>query len=64
MPHFLIENTDGTVSIMQTFLDATAQDCIDKWPAEKQALVASVTEIDPADIPADRTHRNAWEAGE
>lgn len=61
MPHFIIKNSDGSIGIMQTFGDATPEECIEKWSAEAQAAVLEVIEIDPSEIPADRTYREAWE---
>jgi len=51
---------DGSVAIMQMLGKDTPQDCIAKWPAAEQAKVVSVMAIDPGDVPADRTFRNAW----
>jgi len=43
---------------------ATPQEAIAKWKPEHQAAVdhAGIREIQPDDIPQDRTYRNAWTA--
>lgn len=65
MPHYAIEMNDGTVAIMQTVVqpdgrEPSPEECIAKWPTTEQAKVVSHRPINPADIPQDRTYRNAW----
>lgn len=60
MPHYAITKTDGSVAIMQTFGNATADECIAKWHPDEQAKVQSCKSINPAKIPQDRTFRDAW----
>jgi len=60
MAKYAIERTDGGVSIMETVNEATPDECIGKWTDEDRAAIVSITPIDVADIPADRTFRDAW----
>jgi hypothetical protein len=60
MPHYAIAMTDGSVAVMVTVGDAGPANEIAKWHDDERTRVASVTPLDPADIPADRTFRNAW----
>lgn len=39
---------------------ATPEECIAKWPQEKRAQVLRVRAIDLAQVPTDRTYRDAW----
>lgn len=60
MAHYALRKADGTVGIMQTVGDAKPEDCLAQWPADRRAEVLEVKAVDPVDIPADRTFRNAW----
>lgn len=57
---YALKRTDGGVTILTTVGDATPEDCIAKWPEADRAAVVSIDPIDPADIPQDRTFRDAW----
>ncbi len=61
MTTFALERHDGGVEIMQ-LIDETSDPSkeLAKWPAERQVEIRGFREIDPNDIPADRTHRDAW----
>ncbi len=56
-----IENLDiGSIDgCLIEFYDVE-RDCLDKWPAERRARVASWRKLQPGEIPADRTFRDAW----
>lgn len=58
--HYAISMADGSVAIMQTVGDATPEQCLAKWHPDSQKQVVSHQPIDPNDIPADRTFRDAW----
>lgn len=59
MTHYALTMPDGSVAIMQTVDGADVAECIEKFSALHDRPVA-VRPIDHADIPADRTFRNAW----
>lgn len=54
-----ITRSDGGVSIMQTIDDADIGSEIEKWKSVKTGYV-SHQEITAAEVPEDRTFRNAW----
>lgn len=56
---YLISRNDGGVSIMH-LIEGVPEDEIAKWPADLQATVVFISPVDDADIPKDRTFRNAW----
>lgn len=67
---YLIENTDGSVSVLSVFgkkrdehgrltQELTAGEEIAKWTPERRSKIVSVTEITTQPIP-DRYFRNAW----
>lgn len=60
MRTYALGRSDGGVSIMRCFGDATPENELSKWPAAAAAAIVEIREIDPARIPADRTHRDAW----
>ena len=60
MGHFAITLIDGSVSIMQTVGKVTPEECLAKWHPDEFAKIVSHRPIDLADIPNDRTFRNAW----
>ena len=57
MPLFMVENTDGSVRVLQA--DDAATEII-KWPPAEQLAVSSVTTITKKDLPSDRVFRGAW----
>lgn len=60
MAKFALEMADGSVAIMETVGAVSPEDCIAKWPEAERAKVVSHKPVEPANIPADRTFRNAW----
>lgn len=58
---YAIARKDGGVSIMvMVDKDATPEGEIGKWHQDAQSNVASFHPISAADIPQDRSYRNAW----
>lgn len=60
MAHYAISMQDGSVALMQTVGEATAEECLAKWAPEQRDAVALVRLIDPSRVPASREFRNAW----
>lgn len=61
--HYAVNRHDGGVSIVHLVDDkANIQAFMGKWPPGMQAEhdFASARKIDPADVPKDRTFRDAW----
>jgi hypothetical protein len=59
MKIYALARVDGGVEIMHSDIDPS--ECIAKWsPARRADLTGEITEITQADIPVDRTYRNAW----
>lgn len=52
----------GNLAAPPVLLYATPAEAIAKWPAHRQAEIntAAIRPIDQAEIPQDRTYRNAW----
>lgn len=57
---FAITRKDGGVSVMKLVEGGDPHAEIAKWSAVDQAEVVSVQQITEADVPTDRTFRNAW----
>jgi hypothetical protein len=55
---YAITKADGSVSLMQT--NFKPEDEIRKWSQADQDAVVSISQVDPATVPLDRTFRNAW----
>lgn len=65
MKHFLLNNTDGSVQVMQLVPQrdgsySTPEIEIAKWAPQKRADVKSWREIKLEHVPKDRSFRNAW----
>lgn len=60
MNKYIIEMTDGSVSIMSCKNGATPEECVAKWVPERQANVVAITPIESDSVPRDRTFRRAW----
>lgn len=60
MTKFAITMNDGSVALMQVVGDSTPEAEIGRWPEKERARVVSVSPIDDANIPTDRTFRSAW----
>lgn len=56
---YAITMNDGTVAVMD-LVQGTAQEAVDKWTPSQRAKVVSITKVNEADLPTDRTFRNAW----
>lgn len=59
MKFYAVSRNDGAVSIT-TLVSGTIEEAIAKWPSSQRDAVMSTREIEFADIPTDRTFRNAW----
>ena len=59
MKTIAIKMADGSVEIM-TLISGTPEEAIAKWHPEKSAKVTSFREVARAEIPQDRSFRNAW----
>lgn len=62
---YAVSRSDGGVTILHTVQQPdgrwpTPQECIAKWTPAAQAAVVTIREITMADIPTNRTSRNAW----
>lgn len=57
---YAVTMNDGTVTVMQVVDGVTVEECIAKWSPERKAMVVSFTAIPFADVPRDRSLRNAW----
>jgi hypothetical protein len=60
MTLYAITMSDAPLAIMLTVGDVSLEECLGKWPAAEQAKIVSHREIDPEDVPEDRSFRNAW----
>lgn len=58
---FVLTRHDGGVEVMQCVGNTTPETCLEQWHPQRRAEIASVTKINPADIPSDRTFRDAWD---
>ena len=58
-PRYAITMNDGSVEIMQ-LMQGTPEEAVAKWSPEHKSRVVSITPIDSADLPQDRSFRNAW----
>lgn len=59
MKKIAITCMDGSVQIM-TLIQGEFETALAKWEQQHPGKYVSHREIDPADLPADRTFRNAW----
>ena len=60
---YALKMNDGSVAIMQIpseHEDSSPENWIKKWPESERAKVVSFHAIQDAEIPTDRTYRNAW----
>lgn len=59
---YAINQIGGGVTILQTVGDASPKDVVKKWHPDQLAEhdLSSITTLDPAHVPQDRTFRNAW----
>lgn len=60
MSIYLLERSDGGVSIMRLVGDTTPEKEVAKWPKEEQDIIVGIHPATEDDIPKDRTFRNAW----
>jgi hypothetical protein len=60
MAHYAIEMTDGSVAIMETIGDVSAEKCVAKWTDAARARILRCAPLDPSAIPGDRSYRAAW----
>ena len=56
----ILERKDGGVEVMQCLGGTTPEQALAKWHPTRRAEIAAVRPATPADIPADRTFRDAW----
>lgn len=56
----LIRYTDGGVGVMRLTKDADPKACVSEFNNAHPGLYASHREVTEAEIPTDRTFRNAW----
>jgi len=56
---YLIEKSDGTVSIMMLSAKADSEKALKSWEELNEKAV-SFTKVKASDIPTDRTFRDAW----
>lgn len=62
---YLLKKHSGEVSVMHLVRQPdgswpTVEECMAKWTADKAAEIASTRPLDIAEIPSNRTFRNAW----
>lgn len=60
MRMFALVRANGSMAIMRLVDAVDPQTEMAKWSPERRAEFVSVVEIDPANLPQDRAHRNAW----
>lgn len=56
---YALKNADGRIAIMQLAAGANIEAEVMKF-ASTNWMPESVTPIDPADVPSDRSARNTW----
>jgi hypothetical protein len=56
---YAISMDNGAVEIMDLY-SGTPEEAVAKWHESKRKRVLTITPVNDADIPADRTFRDAW----